>query len=173
MDDLCRTVRGALFENELSAQPDQQLGYCAPPEWFARHGATLAGADVEAAIKLYAIGRRHLRGRIQRSTALFINALGLVEPGSADYADVVAGLEAVKVANPRKVFVLAKEVRSIEDDSVSWREGVGRFEAWLKGVPLVGAIDQVADEEGDDEEDSDFKTGAADLERVTILEDAP
>ncbi len=159
---LCAGVCDALLENDRRPphEQDLQLGYCPPPEWFARYAGSLGPKDANTAIALYRIGRQHRRGRIQRSAPLFVNALGIVTPDSPDEKLIITDLEAVKVENPYKLAVLAKHIQAITDPSAHWHAGLPRFETWLKTGELTVKPDDVVDEDGDDEQDSDFHVGA-------------
>lgn len=159
---LCAGVRDAVLENDRKPghEQDGHIGYCPPPEWYARYGASLGPKDADTAIALYRIARQHRRGRIQRSAALFVNALGIVKPESPEEARIIADLESVKAENPYKLVVLARHIRTIDDQSTQWQAGLPRFEAWIKTGDLNIKLDEVAEEDGDDEQDSDLRVGA-------------
>lgn len=159
---LNKRVREALLQNDgkPAHDQDQQIGYCPPPEWFARYAAGLGPKESATAIALYRIGRKHRRGRIQRSAPLFVSALGMVEPGSADEAQIIADLEAVKAENPHKLVVLARYAQSLTDPNPHWQAGLARFSNWYQTGDLAIKPEDVADEDGDDEHDSDFRVGA-------------
>lgn len=155
-------VRDAVLKNDgkPSHEQDGQIGYCPPPEWFTRYAASLGPKEVGVAIALYRIGREHRRGRIQRSAALFVNALGIVNPGSQEEAQILADLEAVRAENPYKLVALERHIRTIDDQAAHWQSGLPRFDAWIKTGDLSIKSDEVVEEDGDDEMDSDFRVGA-------------
>lgn len=135
-------VRDALLANDKlpPGARDEQLGYCPPPEWFAGYGGSLGhnayvgrGRNAyDVALDLYRIGRNHRRGRIQRSAALFVNALGIAKPGDDNEALVLQDLRVLKASHPAKFDVLVDHIKKHHEASAHWKLGLPRF------VQLVG-----------------------------------
>ncbi|MGH6816676.1 MAG: hypothetical protein ACREC6_13345 [Hyphomicrobiaceae bacterium] len=93
------------------------------------------------------------------SLALRPDGLKLDLPGRYVRSLCAGVRDAVKAENPYKLAVLAKHIRSITETNPHWQAGLPRFETWLKtGGPTVDP-DEVVDEDGDDENDSDLHVG--------------
>lgn len=170
---MCIGIKDRLLKNDQLPEggKDNQLGYCPPPEWFARYVGRFDPLEYATASTLYRIGRQHRRGRLQRSAQLFVNAIGILENGSESEKKIFDELNTIGYENEYKLKTLLKYVKSIGidgEESLHWKQGYDRFVAWADARVLGSSVslEDVFPEDGDDEEDSDFHVGAWSLDEA-------
>jgi len=131
IDDLNKLVYNALIENEKKppSERSEQIGFSPPPEWYARFGETFKDNQRAEAFAMYKMGIEHQRRRIQRDIQLYINALGVTNPNSAEERWVYNEIEALRRDSSHRFDVFHRSVLSAMHESDHWKSGIAKYKA--------------------------------------------
>jgi hypothetical protein len=106
-----------------SLKVDDGLANRAPPQWYARFGDSSYQADKGLALEAYALGRKTWRYFARATDPLWVHSLGLVQPGSAEEHQILAGLALVKRSRPREFAAFVRRLIRSKSTHSLWLTG--------------------------------------------------